>query len=104
MMDAQRFDDVAAGARELRATVERGDIALRVARGAAWSLEYTSTKDAQPEVERDGDTLRVKQVTGASTRGERRPTWSGWSCARARAASRPRGRAAARAWSAGTAR
>ena len=61
MMDAQRFDDIAAGARELRATVERGDIALRVARGAAWSLEYTSTKDAQPEVERDGDTLRVKQ-------------------------------------------
>ncbi len=60
-MDAQRFDDVAAGARELRVTIERGDITVRVARGTPWSIEYSAAKDAWPEVERDGETVRVKQ-------------------------------------------
>ena len=61
----ERFDEVAAGVRELHVTLGKGNITLRVAQGNVWSLNYDDARKGDAlEVERDGDTLRVRQRPG----------------------------------------
>ena len=61
----ERFDEVAAGVRELRVTLGKGNITLRVAQGSVWSIDYDDARKGDAlEVERDGDTLRVRQRRG----------------------------------------
>jgi DUF4097 and DUF4098 domain-containing protein YvlB len=55
------FAELAAGARELRVILSRGDIVVRVAEGATWTLEWSSDGDVAPEVEREGPVLHVRQ-------------------------------------------
>lgn len=52
---------LAAGVTQLRVGVERGNIHLRAAPGAAWGLEWSTDGEDEPEVERDGDALRIRQ-------------------------------------------
>jgi len=61
----ERFDEVAAGVRALRVTLSKGNITLRVTQGSAWSIDYDDARKGDAlEVERDGDTLRVRQRRG----------------------------------------
>jgi len=61
----ERFDDVAAGARDLRVTIGKGDITLRVGQEMGWSIDYDGARHGEAlEVERDEDTLRVRQRRG----------------------------------------
>ena len=60
----ERFDDVAAGTRDLRITIGKGNIELRIAQGAGWSLDYDEPKGEALEVERDGESLRMRQRRG----------------------------------------
>jgi hypothetical protein len=55
------FVELAAGARELRVILHKGDIVVRVTAGATWSLEWSSDGDVAPEVEREGPVLQVRQ-------------------------------------------
>jgi hypothetical protein len=54
------FAELAAGARELRVILGKGDIVVRVTEGAMWSLEWSSDGDVAPEVEREGPVLHVR--------------------------------------------
>ena len=58
------FAELAAGARELRVILHKGDIVVRVTEGATWSLEWTSDGDVAPNVARDGPVLQVRQQMG----------------------------------------
>jgi len=61
----ERFDEVAAGVRALRVTLSKGNITLRVTQGSAWSIDYDDARKGDAlEVERGGDTLRVRQRRG----------------------------------------
>jgi hypothetical protein len=55
------FAELAAGARELRVILGKGDIVVRVAEGATWSLEWSSDGNGPPNVARDGPVLHVRQ-------------------------------------------
>jgi hypothetical protein len=55
------FAELAAGARELRVILGKGDIVVRVTEGATWNLEWSSDGDVAPEVEREGPVLQVRQ-------------------------------------------
>jgi DUF4097 and DUF4098 domain-containing protein YvlB len=55
------FAELAAGARELRVILGKGDIIVRVTEGATWSLEWSSDGDVVPNVARDGSVLQVRQ-------------------------------------------
>lgn len=55
------FRELAQGAHELEVRVERGDISVRVDEGVGWSLDWSSDGDQEPEIERDGAVLRLRQ-------------------------------------------
>ena len=55
------FDELARGARELHVSVERGDIAVHVGEGESWNLEWSADGDVEPDVQRNGHEIRVRQ-------------------------------------------
>lgn len=56
-----RFEELAHGAHELRVKLERGDIELRAGEELAWTLEWSSERDEEPLVEREGHALTIRQ-------------------------------------------
>lgn len=58
----ESFRELADGAREVRLQVKQGDLKVAVVAGAEPYLRWDAHGDAAPEVSRDGDTLRIRQV------------------------------------------
>lgn len=58
-----QFEQMAAGARELRISLQRGDVQVRASEDSEWRLEYTSDSHEAPEIERNGDVVRIRQRT-----------------------------------------
>ncbi|MDP9379321.1 MAG: DUF4097 family beta strand repeat-containing protein [Chloroflexota bacterium] len=61
MSQGQGFEDIAAGARELRVEIRKGDILARAGEGERWSFQWSSDGGERPHVEREGDVVRVRQ-------------------------------------------
>ena len=66
----ERFEELAHGATTLRVRVSRGDISVRVEHGTGWGLEWSSSGDAEPVIERDGTTVSVRQGSSAPAGGQ----------------------------------
>lgn len=61
MTEGQRFEDLAAGARALRVEIKRGDVQVRAGEGERWGLQWSADGGEGPQVEREGDVVRVWQ-------------------------------------------
>lgn len=57
----EQFDEIARGASELRVNLLKGDIVVRVVEGAAWSLDGIDKDSAEPEIERIGPAVEIRQ-------------------------------------------
>lgn len=54
------FSELANGAKSLRVELKKGDIHVRAGEGLDWKLEWSSDGKEGPELEREGDLLRVR--------------------------------------------
>lgn len=59
-----RLEELAHGAHELRVRLNRGDIDVRAGEELAWTLEWSSERDYEPLVEREGHALVIHQQNG----------------------------------------
>lgn len=55
------FEELAAGAGFIDVEIGHGDIVARAGEGADWGLRWSSSGDEAPEIERNGDDVRVRQ-------------------------------------------
>ena len=56
-----KVETVSGGAREFDVRIYHGDISVRATQQDDWQLEYASDRDEAPILERDGDTVRIRQ-------------------------------------------
>ncbi|MDQ3855837.1 MAG: DUF4097 family beta strand repeat-containing protein, partial [Chloroflexota bacterium] len=56
-----KFEELAAGASELRVHVQKGDISTAANTDRGWSLEWSSDAEEMPELERQGTAMIVRQ-------------------------------------------
>lgn len=56
----QQFEELARGASHLRANVEKGDITVRA--GDDWHLEWSANDGEEPQLQRDGSVIHVRQA------------------------------------------
>jgi DUF4097 and DUF4098 domain-containing protein YvlB len=61
----ENFEQIAAGATELKVRLKKGDLVVRAGEGAGWRLAWRSADDQVPLVSRDGGTLRIEQPSEA---------------------------------------
>lgn len=58
---SERFEELAAGARELRVELRKGDVEVGAGEDRGWSLEWSSPGSEPPEILREGNAVRVRQ-------------------------------------------
>src|SRR5579871_6580160 len=60
----ERFGELALGAHELYVQIKQGDISVRVDEAAGWTLEWSGS-GVEPQVQRDGTAIRIRQQGGS---------------------------------------